>query len=154
MGAARTLQGCRYLVERLIASLTCVMLACVATVLGSLLLPVHNARAQTTVAGFPPGSFSVSPSGAATYTIPIQVPPGIAGMEPKLALTYNSQGGNGLVGMGWALSGLSVVHRCPRTIAQDGVRGGINYDANDRFCLDGQRLISIGAAPDCTSGTE
>jgi hypothetical protein len=28
-------------------------------------------------------------------------------------------------------------------LAQDGVRGSINYDANDRFCLDGQRLVAI-----------
>src|SRR5262249_39376785 len=110
------------------------------------------AQAQT-VAGVTPGSFQVSPSGAATYTIPIQVPPGIAGVEPRLALTYSSQGGNGLVGMGWGLSGLSNIQRCPKTFAQDGARGGINYDADDRFCLDGQRLISIGTASDC-GGTE
>jgi Salmonella virulence plasmid 65kDa B protein len=91
-----------------------------------------------------PGSFAVSPSGAATYIIPIQVPPGTAGMQPSLALTYNSQAGNGLAGMGWSLSGLSAIHRCPRTYVQDGVSGGINYDANDRFCLDGERLILVG----------
>jgi len=93
-----------------------------------------------------PGSFAVSESGAATYTIPIQVPPGTSGMEPKLALTYNSQAGNGLLGMGWSLSGLSAITRCPRTMAQDGVRGSINYDLNDRYCLDGQRLIAISGA--------
>jgi hypothetical protein len=93
-----------------------------------------------------PGEFRVSETGAATYTIPIQAPPGTAGMEPKLALVYNSQAGNGLLGVGWSLSGLSVIHRCPRTMAQDGVRGGVNYDANDRFCLDGQRLMAISGA--------
>jgi len=117
-------------------------------------LAVSLGHAQTTVAGFTPGSFQVTPGGAATYTIPIQVPPGIAGVEPSLAVSYSSQGGNGLLGMGWTLAGLSAVNRCPRTIAQDGSRGGVNFDANDRFCLDGQRLISIGTAADCAGGTE
>src|SRR4030095_12640209 len=106
-------------------------------------LPAH---AQTTVAGLTPGTFRVSETGAATYTIRIQVPPGSAGMEPKLALVYNSQAGNGLLGMGWSLAGLSSITRCPRTVAQDGVRGGVNYDANDRYCLDGQRLVAIAGA--------
>src|ERR1051325_5647321 len=96
-----------------------------------------SARTQTTVAGVTPGSFRVSESGAATYTIPIQVPPGVAGMQPQLALTYNSQAGNGLLGMGWSLSGLSAITRCPRTVAQDGVKGGINYDWEDRSRPDG-----------------
>ncbi len=92
------------------------------------------------------GSFAVSETGAATYTIPIQAPPGTGGMEPRLAFTYNSQAGNGLLGMGWGVSGLGVITRCPRTIAQDGVRGSVNYDLNDRYCLDGQRLIAISGA--------
>ncbi|SFU27618.1 virulence plasmid B protein, partial [Polaromonas sp. YR568] len=100
----------------------------------------------TTVAGSTPGQFSVNESGAATYRIPIQVPPGVAGMEPKLELAYNSQGGNGLLGTGWSLSGLSVIGRCPRTKAQDGVRGSVNFDMNDRYCMDGQRLILVNGA--------
>ena len=52
--------------------------------------------------GFIPGTFDVDQGGSATYTIPLIVPPGTAGMEPKLALTYSSQRGNGWVGMGWA----------------------------------------------------
>jgi hypothetical protein len=99
-----------------------------------------------TVAGFTAGSSAVSPSGTATYTIPIQVPPGTTGMEPKLALSYNSQAGNGLLGVGWNLAGLSAITRCPRTMAQDGIHGGVNFDINDRYCLDGQRLIAITGA--------
>ncbi len=88
-------------------------------------------------------ALEVSASGSATYSIPIEVPPGVNGMQPGLALSYNSQGGNGLLGMGWGLSGLSAIERCPQTMIQDGVRGSINYDANDRFCLDGQRLVAV-----------
>jgi hypothetical protein len=92
---------------------------------------------------FTPGGFRVSESGAAVYEIPIKVPPGTAGMEPRLSLVYNSQQGNGVLGVGWSLSGLSAVTRCPRTLAQDGISGSVNYDWDDRFCLDGQRLIAI-----------
>lgn len=87
------------------------------------------------------GGFAVSPSGAATYTIPLRVPAGVAGFEPQLALSYSSQGGNGLAGMGWTIAGFSAVTRCPGTLAQDGVNwpDGTNQD---RFCLDGRRLVS------------
>jgi Salmonella virulence plasmid 65kDa B protein/Insecticide toxin TcdB middle/N-terminal region/FG-GAP-like repeat len=90
-----------------------------------------------------PGAFSVSTSGAANYSIPIVVPPGTAGMAPSLSLDLSSQGGNGIVGMGWSLSGLAAIGRCPQTKAQDGVSGTVSYTASDRFCLSGQRLFAI-----------
>jgi hypothetical protein len=100
-----------------------------------------------------PGKSGVSSSGAATYSVPISVPPGTAGMSPSLSLDYNSQSGAsngwlgaGVAGVGWSLSGLPAIGRCPRTIAQDGVAGAVNYDANDRFCMDGQRLIATSGA--------
>jgi RHS repeat-associated protein len=91
-----------------------------------------------------PGSFAVTPSGAATYSIPILVPPGTAGLVPSLSLDYSSKSGDGIVGLGWMLSGLQSIEHCPRTIAQDGVHGAVNFDTNDRFCLDGARLVPIG----------
>jgi hypothetical protein len=119
-----------------------------------LLLAPSLAGAQATIAGATPGSFRVTESGAAEYRVALRVPPGIAGMEPKLALAYHSQSGNGLLGVGWNLEGLSAITRCPRTPAQDGAKGGVNYDANDRFCLDGQRLMAIAPGSYGDNGME
>jgi len=90
-----------------------------------------------------PGEFSVSPSGAATYSVPIDVPPGINGLKPTLAFVYNSQSGNGLLGQGWGLSGLSSITRCPQTLEQDNNIHGVDFSDEDRLCLDGQRLVPV-----------
>lgn len=90
-----------------------------------------------------PGKMGVSATGAFTYTIPIIVPPGTNNLVPALSLDYSSQYGDGTVGMGWTLAGLPTITRCPRTLAQDGIHGGVNFDKNDRFCMNGQRLILI-----------
>lgn len=96
-------------------------------------------------AGTLPGALSVSHLGAATYSIPIVVPPGTAGMQPGLSLNYNSQAPNGILGLGWSLGGLSSIGRCGKTIAQDGVSQRISFSATDRLCLDGQRLVLVNA---------
>ncbi len=101
--------------------------------------------AATHFAGTTVGDFQVGQNGDASYAIPITVPPGIKGMQPNLALTYSSQSGNGLLGMGWNLSGLSAVTRCPQTLAQDNNIHGVDFTAEDRFCLDGQRLVPVVA---------
>lgn len=41
--------------------------------------------------------------GTANLTYPIIVPAGRQGLQPNLALTYNSNGGNGVCGVGWDL---------------------------------------------------
>ncbi|MBI2967680.1 MAG: DUF559 domain-containing protein, partial [Bacteroidetes bacterium] len=89
------------------------------------------------------GTAGVSPSGAATYTIPIYIPPGTAGMQPNLSIVYNSQSGNGLLGMGWDLAGLSAITRAPQTIYHDSKTEAVKLTDDDRFALDGNRLIAI-----------
>ncbi len=102
------------------------------------------------------GSAGVS-GGSASYEIPIAVPPGRRGMQPSVSLNYSSRAGNGIAGMGWSLSGLSSLHRCPQTLEQDGQIRAVQLDANDRLCLDGQRLVATGGsygASGTTYGTE
>jgi RHS repeat-associated protein len=102
----------------------------------ALLLIATNAYADY---GRTEGQFRVL-GGGATYTIPIWVPPGPNGVQPAIALTYNSKVGNSVGGVGWSISGLASISRCPRTIHQDTVPSGVDYTANDRFCLNGNRL--------------
>jgi RHS repeat-associated protein len=96
--------------------------------------------AQAQTVGRTAGSFSVSPMGAATYTIPIWSPPGPKGIQPKVALVYNSQSGNGSLGVGWNLAGLSSIYRCNLTYAQDAAPAAVTLSTSDGYCLDGQRL--------------
>jgi RHS repeat-associated protein len=95
----------------------------------------------TSTAGGVAGDFGVSHGGHASYSVPIQAPPGRTGMKPGLALQYSSGVGNGILGMGWRLDGLSRIHRCAKTLASDGVARALDMSDNDALCLDGQRLI-------------
>ncbi len=100
------------------------------------------------VVGAIAGNFNVTPTGAATYTIPIEISPGTNGMQPSIAITYNSQGGNGPLGMGWGLAGMSAITRTGSNIYYDGEVKGIQFNAKGNFILDGSRLIKTGVTSD------
>ncbi len=121
----------------------CVSAAILVLFGAALALPPAPADA-TTVAGRTGGTFAVSPTGAATYTIPIWTPPGPQGLQPSIALTYNSQQGNGYVGVGWSVSGLSSIYRCNLTYAQDAAPAPVALVTSDGYCMDGQRLRLTG----------
>lgn len=84
--------------------------------------------------------------GAGTAMVPIMVPPGRNGMQPELSLTYSSSAGSGIAGMGWSMSGGMSIHRCIRTLDQDGVAQPVRLDQSDALCLDGQRLLRVGGS--------
>lgn len=90
------------------------------------------------------GNFFVTDMGAACYSMDIEVPKGIAGLQPELGLVYNSQVGNGILGDGFCLKGTSVITRGPKDIFHDGKAGGIAHTMTDNFFLDGQRLVLVG----------
>lgn len=98
------------------------------------------ASGQDGVVGALPGELNVGDFGAAIYSIPICVPQGIGNMTPSIAVTYNNQSGNGLLGWGWDLSGLSSITRMGQTLYHDDNQSVVNF-ANDRFAVDGKRLM-------------
>ncbi len=88
-----------------------------------------------------PASSTVTPSGQFTLSIPIDTPPA-RGMGPSLAFSYAGTG-DGLLGVGWSLGGLSAITRCRKTLAGSGVTAGIRYLASDQLCLDEQPLVVV-----------
>ncbi len=93
------------------------------------------------------GQLSVNSRGAATYTVPLEIPVGLGGLTPSLSLTYNSQRKAGLAGVGWTVSGLPAITICQPTVAQDGKGATVSVlrakPGKIQFCLDGERLIPI-----------
>ena len=100
--------------------------------------------AKTIDVSLPVGSLagSAGASGGATYSLPIAVPPGTNGITPSLSVEYSSMSGSGLLGMGWSLSGMSSITRTTRTVYHDGIANPIELSGNDRFSMDGTRLVN------------
>jgi len=127
--------------------------------------PVQGPAMGAEFNGVLTGQFAVSPSGAATYTVPISIPPGAAGMAPNLSLAYSSQAADGIAGQGWSLGGLSMITRCPRTRQQDGFGRPVMMDSltnaqtnqdgkTDGVCLDGQKLFDTSPGTgNCSSSS-
>jgi RHS repeat-associated protein len=84
------------------------------------------------------GSASVNPAlGSLTTSIPISVP-AFRGQQPDIVLSYDSGGGNGWLGVGWALRGVSYISR------QSALRGAPSWGPSDLFALDGMDLVPCG----------
>ncbi|MCC5855649.1 MAG: VCBS repeat-containing protein [Idiomarina sp.] len=85
-------------------------------------------------------SFRVSESGSASISVPIDLPP-VQGISPDVSFVYDSQSGDGQLGVGWSLAAGSGITRCPQNIAMDGQQLGVTYTEHDRLCWNGQRLV-------------
>jgi YD repeat-containing protein len=88
-------------------------------------------------------NFSVGVDGSANYSIPLEAIPGPGGMTPALSLEYNSRSGNGYFGVGFNLSGVGAISRCPKNLADDKIVEPVKLDKTDPFCLGGLRLVAI-----------
>ncbi len=115
-------------------------------------IPNIHAVDRSKAVGEIPISSGVSPSGGMSYTVPIEVAPGVQGMQPNLSITYNSQGGNGVLGMGWGIGGLSAITRANQSYYYDGKTEAASLQLI-YTALDGMRLIptSPGIYEECVT---
>ncbi len=93
---------------------------------------------QTIPGGAVPGQVDVTNNGALTYSIPISVAKGGAGMAPSLALSYSSSAGNGIAGIGWDVNAIEMITDCAQVFALDN-----QVNPTGRYCLNGQRLSHV-----------
>jgi RHS repeat-associated protein len=100
--------------------------------------------AEASSVGRTAGQFNVSSVGSAQYSIPIWAPPGPRGVQPNLALIYDSHAGISPLGIGWSLAGLGAITRCNLTWAQDSTPAPVALVATDGYCINGSRLRLTG----------
>ena len=78
------------------------------------------------------GSFDIGPVGNATYNIPVDLPPGTAGLKPDISIVYNSFSGDGVMGKGFSLSAISSITRANTTVFHNGYISDIKFDNTDK----------------------
>ncbi|WP_111959597.1 RHS repeat-associated core domain-containing protein [Chryseobacterium lathyri] len=87
------------------------------------------------------GNIEVTRAGQLQFSLPIEVPPGIKDITPKINLVYTSESGNGIAGYGWNISGITAITRIAKTIENAEEVKGIQLNYSDYYSFNGQRLI-------------
>jgi RHS repeat-associated protein len=103
--------------------------------------PDHPSPPSTdAIGGLPPGERPTS-SGDYQKSVALQLPP-YYGITPSLQLRYDSRVGDGWLGVGWRMDGISAIRRLGPG------KGVPTYSAADSFFLDGAELVR------CAAGTQ
>lgn len=122
-------------------------------ILGITLLVVLSTKAQGAVAlkdvdvscdvGEIPVQYILSPTGAVTYQVPMNIHSASNGFQPQLSFSYNSQQTESVLGYGWSMAGMSSVVHVGGSIYYDGKTTPLSL-SEDKLMLDGIRLIKQG----------
>jgi RHS repeat-associated protein len=103
-------------------------------------------NAEGSIEGMGESFAPVLSSGTATFSVPIALPAGRAGVQPSLGLSYASTNGNGPLGIGWNLSTPFIVRQSDRGLPRylDDTRW---HPDEDRFFYNGgQELVPVDDA--------
>lgn len=82
--------------------------------------------------------------GGVSFSYKLDIPSGRAGVDPKIALSYSSSGGDGWTGIGWNI-GMGAITRTTRY-------GQLFYDQNDVFTYGGKRLYKVSGPVNSQNG--
>jgi hypothetical protein len=85
-------------------------------------------------------------SGTGTFSVPIALPKGRAGVQPSLSLSYSTASGNGPVGIGWSLAAPFISRQTDKGLPR--YREGAAWTGEeDTFMYNGgQELVPIDSA--------
>lgn len=122
-------------------------------ILGIALLIAISTKAQETVesgdgntvydVGEIPVQYALTPTGAVTYQVPMDIHPDPEEFHPRLSFGYNSQQRESAMGYGWNIGGLSGITHVAGTIYYDGKSSPLSLN-EDKLMLDGIRLLKTG----------
>ncbi|MCG6039554.1 hypothetical protein MER72_19635, partial [Acinetobacter baumannii] len=129
----------------------------------SIFLAIHHSHAaEVDLVGSLEGGTNVDSNGVVEHSIPINIPPSLNSFIPQVAISYSGQSGDGILGVGWGVSGLSSITRC-NEINENNIYtpagaqfaekelslfGGLTLPATLKyscFALDGKKLILINS---------
>ena len=89
-------------------------------------------------------SFSpVLSSGTGTFSVPIALPSGRAGVAPSLGLSYSTSGGDGSVGFGWSLSAPFISRQTDRGMPHYDDRDAWHPEEDGFIYNGGQELVPV-----------
>lgn len=95
---------------------------------------------QSLEVGTMTGALGVGDNGSANYTLALPIPEALNGLMPQLNLSYNSDAGEGALGKGWQLGGMSAISRGGRNMHYFIANRAVRNDNYDVFLLDGTEL--------------
>ncbi|CAI4212404.1 unnamed protein product [Parascedosporium putredinis] len=101
---------------------------------------------SSSAVGRPVGSFSVDDNGLARYSFKIDVPEGISrNSTPEISLEYAQGLPNGILGVGWSLSGTSAIRLGAAKLPSDSPNySRVDYDRSQpRYFLNGRELLIV-----------
>ncbi|MCC7540733.1 MAG: VCBS repeat-containing protein [Deltaproteobacteria bacterium] len=109
--------------------------------------------AEGSVQGMGESFTPVLSSGTGTFSVPIALPSGRAGVQPSLSLSYSSSSGNGPLGIGWSMAVPFIARQTDRGLPRYIDRPAWHRE-EDRFLYNGgQELVAVdsaqAAAVDC-----
>ncbi len=100
-------------------------------------------NAEGSIEGMGESFAPVLSSGTATFSVPIALPAGRAGVQPSLGLSYASTGGNSCVGIGWNLSTPMILRQSDRGLPRYNDRDQWHVEEDRFFYNGGQELVPV-----------